>query len=320
MLFVAHFAILNGIILNPEQTMAFGLRKSFGRKAQPSEPSEPAQAAPPPGAPASQANPAQQANLAPMQKKDLKAVLAIIDAHDDDDAEAAEQSYKQQGIKGQFVYRIEGRIAGVTGYRPIAGSDRSCWLSWTYLEKSLCGQGHGRRMMDALLPELKRLNVRKVFVAVSDYVDPEDGPIYAAALALYKSLGFTMELTLPDYYDEGEAEMILGRRLRPRKEGVDIQEENDPIRFHQVDEIAETDGAYVFGWEVGGDKHFTAADLDIGVQAVRNKPGARSVYVSFPSNLPMIHAPLREAGFENIGRLVDYYEDGVDELHFVYYL
>ena len=294
--------------------MAFGLRKSFGRKAPPSEPTQAPQDGPAPTGPAS------PANLAPMQKKDLKAVLAIIDGHDDDDAEAAEHSYKQQGIEGQFVYRIEGRIAGVTGYRAIAGSDRSCWLSWTYLEKSLCGQGHGRRMMDALLPELKRLNVRKMFVAVSDYVDPEDGPIYAPALALYKSLGFTMELTLPDYYDEGEAEMILGRRLRPRKEDVDIQEENDPIRFHQVDEIAETDGAYVFGWEVGGDKPFTAADLDIGVQAVRKKPGARSVYVTFPGNLPMIHAPLKEAGFDNIGRLVDYYEDGVDELHFVYYL
>ena len=294
--------------------MAFGLRKSFGRKAQPTEPTQP----PATGPAAGGAAPA--ANLAPMRKEDLSAVLAIIDGHDDDDAEAAEHSYKQQGLDGQFVYRIEGRIVGVTGYRPIAGSDRSCWLSWTYLDKSLCGQGHGRRMMDALLPELQRLNVRKVFVAVSDYVDPEDGPIYAPALAMYKSLGFQMELTLPDYYDEGEAQMILGRRLRPRKESIDIQEETDPIRFHKVEEIAETDGAYVFAWEVGGDKHFTAADLEIGIQAVRNKPGARSIYVSFPSNLPMVHAPLREAGFENIGRLADYYEDGVDELHFVYYL
>jgi len=276
--------------------MAFGTRKSFGRGAAPS------------------------LQLEPMKKKDLSAVLQIIDGHDDDDAEDAEQSYKSQGLKGQFVYRRDGTIIGVSGYRPITSSDRSAWLSWTYLEKSLCGQGLGRKMMEATLAELNRLEVRMVFVSTSDYVDPDDGPIYAAALGLYQSLGFKLEITHPDYYAEGEAQLTLGMRLKPRQDATEIADQTDPVRFCLMEEIVETEGAYYFGWEVAGDKQFTAADVETGLNAARNKPDSRLAFTTFPSNMPVIEQPLLEAGFKDAGRLTDFFEDGVDERHFVYRL
>jgi len=276
--------------------MRLGTRKSFGR-----------------GAPL-------QLQLEPMTQDDLGTVLQIIDGHDDEDAEDAEQSYASQGLDGQFVYRRDGAVIGVSGYRPIVPSDRSAWLSWTYLEKSLCGQGLGRKMMEAMLAELNRLEVRMVFVSTSDYVDPDEGPIYAAALALYQSLGFELQITCSDYYASGEAQLLLGLRLKPRQDEVNIDDQTEPVKFCQMDEIVETEGAYYFGWEVAGKQPFTAADVEIGLSAMRSKLDARLAVTTFPGNMPLIEQPLLQAGFRETGRLIDFFEDGVDERHFVYYL
>ena len=276
--------------------MRLGSRKSFGRSAS------------------------SQLQLEPMTQGDLAAVLPIIAGHDEDDVEDAEESYRSQGLDGQFVYRRDGTIIGVTGYRPIVPSDRSAWLSWTYLEKSLCGQGLGRKMMEAMLAELKRIEARMVFVATSDYSDPEDGPIYAAALALYQSLGFDLQITHPDYYARGEAQLLLGLRLKPRQQDISIEEQTDAARFCQMEVIVETEGACYFAWEVAGKTPFTAADVEIGLSAMRSKPDARLAITTFPGNMPLVEQPLLQAGFREAGRLIDFFEDGVDERHFVFYL
>ena len=46
----------------------------------------------------------------------------------------------------------------------------------------------------------------------------------------------------------------------------------------------------------------------------------RKIFITFPSNLPLIHLPLQEAGFKYIGELKNYYELGIHEMHFVHNL
>jgi ribosomal protein S18 acetylase RimI-like enzyme len=142
----------------------------------------------------------------------------------------------------------------------------------------------------------------------------------------YQALGFEEELVGKEFYDKGENQHILGLRLKERPEDApdEITAEKPTIRFNGLFEIAETDGAYTFNWDVAkssllGRRSFSSEDLDIGLQAVKEQ-GGRKVFLTFPANLPLIHKPLQQAGFKYVGRLADYYEDGLDELHFAHEL
>ena len=257
-------------------------------------------------------------HLREMQSDDIDDVVAIIESHDEDDAEEAEAGYRQiGGTYDNYVYAIDGKTIGITGYSIPPGCDNSYWLSWTYVDDAYTNQGHGRRMLTEMIEEIKARGGRKLFVKVSDYVDPEDGAIYAAALHLYQSLGLTIEVTHKDFYDKGESQFILGMRLKEAEEN-EVQMDDSYVQFDGVFEIAETDDAYSFSWHDEGEKPLTAEDVEIGINAVRNDD-ARAIFLSFPSNFSTIEAPLLQSGFSKTGTLSDYYEDGIHEQHYTYY-
>lgn len=262
--------------------------------------------------------------LRKMKDDDIDAVVALIDAHDDDDAEEAERDYRDaEGFEDQFVLEQEGKIIGVTGFKTPPGCDNTHWLSWTYVDEDHTGQGLGRKILTELFEHLKELGGRKIFIKVSDYESEEDGAIYAAALHLYQSLGFSLDITFEDFYDVGEAQMILGMRLKPAQDNtieseiIEVVDEHLPIQFNAVFEIAETDDVYSFGWHDEGDQLFTVKDVQIGIDSAK-KDGARAIFLTFPSNYMGINEVLLNAGFNQAGILKDYYEDGVDEHHYSY--
>ena len=257
--------------------------------------------------------------LREMQSEDIDAVLNVIESQDEDDAEEAESGYREVGgVLDNFVMELEGKVIGVTGFSKPPGCDDTYWLSWTYVHDDYANQGHGRKMLTELIDLIKQNGGRKLFVKVSDYVDGEDGAIYAAALHLYQSLGFKIEITHKDYYDEGEAQIILGLRLKDKKD-VNALAEDCPVTFNAVFEIADTDDAYSFGWHDEGEEMFSEDDVKIGINQVREDEG-RAIFLSFPSTFMGIKETLLSAGFSNSGILDDYYEDGVDEQHFTYFL
>ena len=257
--------------------------------------------------------------LRKMQSSDINAVVAIIDSHDEDDAEEANNGFRKiAGTEGYYVLEHQGKPIGVTGYSKPEGCEDTYWLGWTYIHANYTNQGHGRKMIQELIDTIKDKGARKLFVKVSDYVDPEDGAIYAAALHLYQAMGFANELTHKDYYDEGEAQHILGMRLKAET-GAMPANEYVSIQFNAVFEIAECDGAYSFGWNDQGNEMMTRDDVETGINAVR-EDGGRAIFLSFPSNYNTIESPLLEAGFKKSGILKDYYEDGIHDQHYTYHL
>jgi ribosomal protein S18 acetylase RimI-like enzyme len=257
-------------------------------------------------------------NLREMQESDIDAVVAIIDSHDEDDAEEAEAGYRQMGgTYDNYVYETNGKAIGVTGFSVPPRCEQTYWLSWTYIDDDHTNQGHGRKMLSEIIEHIKEAGGRKLFVKVSDYIDPEDGAIYAAALHLYKSLGFKVELTHKNFYDKGEAQIILGMHLTEKQE-VKIWDDECNVQFDGVFEIAETEDAYSFSWHDEGEYPLEAEDVQVGINAVRDD-GARAIFLSFPSNITTINAPLLQSGFASAGTLKDYYEDGIDEDHYSLY-
>jgi len=257
--------------------------------------------------------------LREMQTQDIDAVVKVIATQSEEDAEEAEPGYHEiGGIMDQFVMEHDGKVIGVTGYSSPLGCDQTHWLSWTYIHKDFVGQGHGRKMLNDLIGFVKAQGGRKLFVKVSDYSDEDDGAIYAAALHLYQALGFKVEITHKDFYDEGEAQIILGLRLKDKHgSNENNQPEHCPVQFSSVFEIAETDDAYSFGWHDEGEELFTQDDVSIGLDQVRKDEG-RVVFLSFPSNFVGVSDTLLASGFANAGILDDYYEDDIHEQHFAY--
>lgn len=260
-------------------------------------------------------------HLREMQPEDIRPVYEVIESQDEDDAEEAMLGYQQiGGTMDNYVMDLNGKVIGITGYASPPGCDETYWLSWTYVHDDYANQGNGRLMLNELIQHLKDKGGRILFVKVSDYIDDEEGPIYAAALHLYKSLGFKEELVHENYYDDGESQTILSLRLKDADtQTSDVIDEDCPVQFNAVFEIGDTEGAYSFGWHDEGESVFTNKDVTIGIQQARDDK-ARAVYLSFPENYSKVKQTLLASGFKESGILKDYFEDGVHEKHYTYVL
>ncbi len=256
-----------------------------------------------------------------MEMEDIEAVVDFINEHDEDDGEEAHRDYIENGVGGQYVMLLDDVVIGVTGAKELDDCIGSLKLSWTYVAKKYRNLGYGKQLLQHILSELKEYNARKVFVYVSDYKDDSGNNIYAGALHLYQSLGFEVELQIKDYYDEDESLTVLGLVLQDKPENtLPIKPESPKLKFNNLIHIAETESAFNFGWQpkIFG-KHFSVHDLETGLDAARNND-ASVVLVSFPSNYQNVKELMLDVGFKQAGQLKDYYEIGVSEDHYVYYL
>lgn len=251
-----------------------------------------------------------------MRQSDVPSVLSIVQQYDDDDVDDAHATY-QQGLVGQYCLCEHDRVVGVVGAKPIENTDRSYGLSWTYVDRSIRRGGQPAQMLQWILEIIREQNGRRVFVHSSDYLDPEHGDIYREARDAYKHAGFVQELKQPGYYGEDEALIVYGLRLQP-KENPEVVMNLGDIRLTDVDEIPETDGAFWLAWELVNQGEGTKPqDFQKVVDQVRQWDG-RSIYMAFPSDVANAPTLVTAARFRASGRLLDYYEDGVDEVHYRY--
>ena len=254
--------------------------------------------------------------LRPMRPSDMLRALQIISEYDEDDAYDARETY-EESIEGQFVLTDNGNVIGVVGANPIENTDRAYGLSWTYLQRADRRTGKGTQMLGWILDWLREIGARKVFVHASDYQDPDEGDIYFDARESYMRAGFMQELKQPDFYAPGESMLVYGMRLLPKEE-VAIVPNTQNVRITDVDEIPETNDAYWIAWELDDQGAGSqASDFNRLFQEVKSW-GARSLYMAFPSDVVKAHSMLSNARFRIAGRLLDYYEDGVDEVHYRY--
>lgn len=256
-------------------------------------------------------------NFRSMTSDDLDDVLRIINDHDEDDHEAAQASYQDSGLENQYVLTVEDVITGMTGFSLAEGTDRTYWLSWTYVDPEHQGNQMGTGMLEALFDILSRENARKIFVSTSDYVDPERGSIYQNATKLYKTMGFKEEIVHPDFYAPGEATIVYGRSLIDALADKKVKADKRGIALLDIFEIDETDDTYAIEWAFSGKRCFGIDAMNVVLEQAKSA-GARSAYISFPSNANQPLPPLQACGFEVCGQLQDYYTDGVHETRFRY--
>lgn len=244
--------------------------------------------------------------LRPMQDEDIPKIVEIIGQTDEDDAENAEEMFRgRQGCQGMFVLWYQGVRVGVTGFEPSEGGPNVVWLSWTYMDEDASGDGLGRFMVEELLGMLNRQKVRKIFISTSDY--KEDGElIYGAAHAFYEQLGAEIELTVPDFYDDGENRLIYGLN----NPGMAKQESFDGlgdrgVTFLDLAEDDESEDVGAIAWEETEDGSVNGLDQILGLAHSRNY---RQCVVALPADISDIATPsLEQNGFKRVGALTDFY-------------
>ncbi len=147
---------------------------------------------------------------------DVKTILALVSDHEPEDALFAARYLKRYFARDPllardrlFVTEIEGKVIGVSGYNlDHFISDYAHWLSWFIVAPEYWGEENGGsagKMLAAVIGELKRMRVGKVFVAAVS----SNG----RAVRFYLKHGFEVEGRLCDYYSHGEDQLILGRYL-----------------------------------------------------------------------------------------------------------
>jgi ribosomal protein S18 acetylase RimI-like enzyme len=253
----------------------------------------------------------------PMQSKDVRSVLRIIAQVDEDDYDNAQETYRR-GLRGHYVLTQNDEVIGVIGAQEAEGTDRTWWLSWTYLDEAHRGSGLGALLLEALFEQLEQWDARKIFVNTSDYFDLEEGRVYEDALAAYQRVGFVEELRHRDYYDRDETLITLGLRLQPADEAAVAAPTHQQLaRPTGYDEISETEGAYYIDWQFSDDP---AGGMQAWEATVREiaKRGGRVVFVGVAEDAEGVSRLIRQAGFKEAGRLTDFYEDGIDDIHFRY--
>ena len=255
-----------------------------------------------------------------MTEDDIDPVVDIIELHDDDDARLAYLSFKEYGTEGHVVLADAKNIArGVTGVFP--ANEQSFWLSWTYLDMRLRGQGFGRKLGDYALSQIKEKGGEVLFVSTSDY-KVKGVDIYADAKSFYHAMGAVEEMVIPDYFQRGESHCVYRMQVSEFKPAEAQTFEPLIVQFSGMEPIKETKVAYGLTWEEAPEEHLhrTKKELNKLIDGARSS-GSHAVFFAVPSDFDSRQKAIAQTvGFRQVGKLRDFYAPGVDEVHFGYYL
>jgi GNAT superfamily N-acetyltransferase len=248
-----------------------------------------------------------------MTEEDVAPALQLIEACDDEEVVEARADYAES-IDDQFVLEHQGRLLGVTGFEAIEGTDRSCWLGWTFMDPDERTPEMGAAMMRDLLVVLRGRKVRKLFVQASDWFSGGLRCSHRFQREVYESAGFVEELRFDSYYGMREAMIGFGLHLAtPLPVDPPVEDDDRAIVSLGVSEIDDGEGISFLDW---GCVDAPQADgIAAAVDAARRQR-VRAVFASAASHAVGAAKQLQAAGFRHVGRWADFHEDGLHDEQF----
>lgn len=146
---------------------------------------------------------------------DIEPLKVVVGDNDPHLVPSFERDYRVVHAAGGYsrqdhflVAEMEGRLVGVTGYRPDAwGAHDIWWLVWLYIAPKFKRQGIATRLFATAQQELRGLGCRKCYLDVGDLV------AQSAAVAFHERDGFRLEGTLLDFWGSGLHHHIFGKLL-----------------------------------------------------------------------------------------------------------
>jgi GNAT superfamily N-acetyltransferase len=123
--------------------------------------------------------------------------------------ELAEERLAKGPASGyHFLFaELEGRVVGYACYGPIALTVGSYDLYWIAVDKSVQGQGLGRKIMDRVAEIIRSEGGRNI------YIETSTKPHYEATRAFYERCGCPLVATLDDFYAPGDSKAIYCKKV-----------------------------------------------------------------------------------------------------------
>ena len=99
-------------------------------------------------------------------------------------------------------------IVGTIGYSIDKYESEQYWLGWFYVHQEHQNHNYGKKLLNHIVGQMRRMNVKKLFVNTSSY------RTYIPALIFYLKNGFKMESVIKNYYGGDEDQLILSKIIR----------------------------------------------------------------------------------------------------------
>jgi ribosomal protein S18 acetylase RimI-like enzyme len=127
-----------------------------------------------------------------------------------DDYHAANQL---QGHRAVTIEQ-EGQPIGFAYYAPAAMTDRTWYLYWIAVSRSIQARGIGSRLLHFAEEEIAKLRGRLLLIETSGL------PHYEPTRRFYAKHGYHVASRISDYYADGDDMVVFGKRFSPPGPGA----------------------------------------------------------------------------------------------------
>jgi len=147
----------------------------------------------------------------PQDKDDILSVIQNTKAGWD--KKYAKRSYDEYFSRNHnedevvYVGTLNNKIVGVIGYYLDKYDTPQYWLGWFYVTGREQGHGYGNKLFQYVIKELKKKDVKRLFVYTST------DKAYLDAIVFYLRNGFKLESVIRGYYGEEEDQIILSKKI-----------------------------------------------------------------------------------------------------------
>jgi ribosomal protein S18 acetylase RimI-like enzyme len=134
---------------------------------------------------------------------DVDALREILDAyHTEDTVDDA------GGHHCSATYELDGRVVGYVYFADSAAlSDRTWYLWWIAVDKTVQGKGVGRELLQYAETDARRRGARLMLIETSGV------PEYELTRRFYLKNGYDQEAVIRDYYRDGDDLVVFRKRL-----------------------------------------------------------------------------------------------------------
>lgn len=114
--------------------------------------------------------------------------------------------YAEQGHVA-WGWEEGGKLIGFTYHAPAIMTERAWYLYWIAVEKGQQGRGLGARMLAVVEQDIRSKNGRMLLVETASI------PLYEPTRRFYEKNGYAQVAVVPDYYSDGDSQVIYQKRL-----------------------------------------------------------------------------------------------------------
>lgn len=121
--------------------------------------------------------------------------------------EVLDDYHDKPGQHQAYTFESNGQIIGLVYFAPAAMTDRTWYLYWIFVEKTIQAKGIGSQLLAFAESEARKQSARLMLIETSGL------PYYQLTRAFYLKHGYDLDAVIHDYYEDGDDMNIFCKKL-----------------------------------------------------------------------------------------------------------